>query len=137
MNGPTRRRFAKGRTRPTSKGPMLRRRASITSSIMSREVSEREARAAERAPEALEVVGRRGSGPGAAVVVAVNAASDGLAVLGPGGARAKATHRRPIRHCRRRRRVEAREAAPGIDDAAAHDRQLGDGVGNILLGAPE
>src|SRR5258705_5957154 len=34
MNGPTMRRFAKGRIRPTSKGPMLRRRSSITSSIM-------------------------------------------------------------------------------------------------------
>jgi hypothetical protein len=28
------RRFAKGSTRPTSKAPMLRRRSSITSSIM-------------------------------------------------------------------------------------------------------
>src|SRR5258706_216101 len=94
--------------------------------------SECPARAAERAPEALEVVGRRGSGPGAAVVVAVNAAGDGLAVLGPDGVRAKAAHWRPIRHCRRRRRVEAREAAPGIDDAPPDDRQLGDGVGNVL-----
>src|SRR5258708_5257870 len=38
MNGPTMRRFAKGSTRPTSKGPMLRRRFSIPSSIMSREL---------------------------------------------------------------------------------------------------
>src|SRR6266850_5971235 len=99
--------------------------------------SECPARAAERAPEALEVVGRRAAGPGAAVVVAVNAAGDGLAVLGRGGVRAKATHRRPIRHCRRRRRVEAREAARGIDDPAADDRQLGDRIGNVVLGARE
>src|SRR5260221_2352057 len=99
--------------------------------------SECPARAAERAPEAPEVVGRRGSGPGAAVVVAVNTAGDGLAVLRECGVRAKAAHRRPIRHCRRRRRVEAREAARGIDDPAADDRQLGNGIGNLTLGARE
>src|SRR5258706_6969863 len=99
-------------------------------------VSEREARAAERAPEALEVVGRRGARPDATVVVGVDTAGDGLAVLGPRDVTAKAAHRRPIRHCRRRRRVEAREAAPGIDDPAADDRQLGGGVGNLVLRAP-
>src|SRR5258708_4104368 len=103
-------------------------------------VSEREARAAERTPEALEVAGRRGSGPGAAVIVAVNAtgAMDALTALhGRGGGPAKAAHRRPVRHCRRRRRIEAREAACGIDDPAADDCQLGDGVGDVLLGARE
>src|SRR5712671_1781541 len=137
MNGPTMRRFAKGRTRPTSKGPMLRRRSSMTSSIISRDFSEREARASHRTPETLQVVGRRGAGPGAAVVVAVNAAGDGLAVLCQGGGPAKAAHRRPVRHRRRRRRVEAREAARGIDDPTADDRQLGDGVGNLALGTRE
>src|SRR5260221_1806666 len=90
--------------------------------------SECPARAAERAPEAPEVVGRRGSGPGAAVVVAVNTAGDGLAVLRAGGVRAKAAHRRPIRHCRRRRRVEARGAAPGLDESAPGDRPLCNGT---------
>src|SRR6185369_8240912 len=77
-------------------------------------VSEREARAAQRAPEALEVADRRGSGPGAAVVVAMHAASARAAArvielpvmdchaapFAGGGVPAKATHRRPIRHCR-------------------------------------
>src|SRR6266852_7970632 len=115
------------------------------------QISEREAGTAEHAPAAPEVVCRHRAGPGAAVIVAVDAAGAGAAarvielpavhsfaaLLAPGSVAAEAAHRRPVRHRRRRRSVEAREDAGRITDPAADDRQLGDGVGYFALGARE
>ena len=53
------------------------------------------------------------------------------------GVAAESAHRRPIRHRWRRRDVEAREVPRTIDDPAADNRQLGDGIGNFALGAGE
>src|SRR4029077_8252879 len=98
----------------------------------------REAGTAEHAPEAPEVVSRHRAGPGVTVTMAVDIARVGAvarviklavlafaALLAPGGVPAEAAHWRPIRHCRRRRGVEAREDAGRINDPAANNRQLG------------
>src|SRR6266478_8391364 len=60
------------------------------------------------------------------------------APIAPGGVAAEATHRRPFRHRRRRRqRLEAREDTGRVNDSAADDRQIGDGIGNFALRARE
>src|SRR5712675_1093803 len=106
------------------------------------QISECKAGTAEHAPEAPVVVGRHRAGPGVTVVMAMNAAGGGAAarviellavypfaaLLTPGSVAAEVAHGRPIRHRRRRRSVEAREGAGRINDPAADNRQLGDGV---------
>src|SRR6266542_6018147 len=87
--------------------------------------SERDARGAKRAPKALGIVDRRGACPSAGMIVTVDAAVVGAAArciellavhsvtapIAPRGVAAEATNRRPIRHRRRRRDIEAREHA--------------------------
>src|SRR3954465_1202225 len=76
-------------------------------------------------------------GSAAAHVIELLAVRPFAAMLAPGSVAAEAAHWRPIRHRRRWRGVEARENAGGIDDPAADNRQLGDGVGYFALGARE
>jgi hypothetical protein len=132
---------------------MSRRRLSfgVGGAVVVVRLSEREAGAAERAPEALEIVDRRSTAPGAAVAVPVDTAGAGAAarliellavhlpatLVAPGGVTAEPARRRPFRHRRRRRRVEAREDAGRVNDFAADDRQLGNGIGNVALRAGE
>src|SRR5882757_8126433 len=95
-----------------------------------RTASEREAGAAEPAPEAFQVMDGHCAGPCTAMIVTVDAAAVGAAArsiallavhsvtapIAPGGVATEAAHRRPFRHRRRRRqRVEAREGAGCIN----------------------
>src|SRR5580658_8767052 len=92
-------------------------------------MSHRPARAAERAPEALEVVDRNPPRPRARVIVAMDAAGAGAAAalrgaepqrmlrlrrllglrLGPGAIAAIGAHRRPVGHRRGQRQIELLE----------------------------
>src|SRR5882724_12812981 len=58
--------------------------------------------------------------------------------VAPGGITAKATHRRPIRHGRWRRRVvQMRKLSSTVDDPAADDGEVRCDVGDLVLGTRE
>jgi len=57
--------------------------------------------------------------------------------IAPARVAAEATHRRPVGHRRRWRRLQACEVAGGIDDLATDDGQVRDGIGDLALGAGE
>src|SRR6185503_18125993 len=95
--------------------------------------------AAERAPEACEIVD--------VTRVRVSGGQDrsspcrrrpGWLAIGRGGVTAEAAHRRPIRHSRwRRGLVHTRELAGAVDDLAADDGEGRGDVGDLALGAGE
>src|SRR5258706_3642399 len=103
--------------------------------------SECPARTAESTPERTFVGYRHASSPGVDMGVAVNDAGCGVCRLRADLRTRLVTneraHRRPIRHCRWRRSVEAREDAIGINDPATDNRQFRNDVANLSPGARE
>src|SRR4029077_4611713 len=112
---------------------------------------DRPARASQRSPKALVVRRRRIAEPRAPMVVTVNAASAravtccrrhllkrraGLATLLPRGKAAIPSHRRPVRHRRRKRTiVERGEFASRIHDLTSYDRKQRRCPSDVVLGA--
>src|ERR1700722_1242319 len=115
-------------------------------------ISNRPARAAERAPKGLQIVRGRVGAPSRRMVVAMYRASMSapprklchlsIRYIGiwssPGSVAAECPHRRPVWHGRRQGRViVASKFFRAVDDFPAHDRKKRHGVCNIACGTRE